>query len=174
MTSSSPNRIGSIVGGLILLGVGVWFLLGALGVPLPGVGALWPLLVIFGGLAFIGMFLFGNEEPGILVPGVGGLLTGIFFLLITVGPLNWEDLGTLWPVFPLIGGMAFVVTYLADRSEPGLLVPGLGGLAVGMVGLLFTLGNLDFALIATWWPLLLIVIGVILLVQNVSKRGKSR
>lgn len=174
MTSSKPGRMGSIIGGLILVGFGIWFLLGALGVPLPGVGALWPLLIIFGGLMFIGMYLFGDEEPGILVPGVGGLLIGILFLLITVGPLSWEDLATLWPVFPLIGGFAFVVTYLADRSEPGLLVPGLGGIAVGVVGLLFMLGNLDFALIATWWPLLLIVIGVILLVQNVSNRGKSR
>lgn len=172
MNRESPSHAGSVIGGLIIIAIGVWFLLGALGVRLPGLGQFWPIFPMLGGLAFIGMYLFGDEEePGILIPGVSGFLVGLFFFLVTLGPLEWADLALWWPIFPLIGGIAFVITWFVDRDEPGLLVPGFGGVIVGLVGFLFTLGDLDPSWIAQGWPLILIVVGLLILAQ--SLRGRS-
>lgn len=172
MDKPKSDRVGAIIGGIILLALGVWFLLQALGLDLPGLGQLWPIFPTLGGLAFIATYILGeDEEAGLLVPGVAGLLIGIFFFFITLGPLGWEDLAVWWPIFPLLGGVAFTITWLADRGETGLLVPGLGGILVGLVGFLAATGGLEMALLARWWPLLIILVGILILVQNLRGRG---
>ena len=96
------------------------------------------------------------------------MLTSAFFLAITLGALAWGDLGRLWPVFVLIGGVAFLAQWLARPSERGLLLPALLGLTVGGVALVFTLGLLNPAVTeqaARLWPLGLIVLGAGLLVS---------
>ena len=134
-----------MLGGIVLILVGLWFLLDRLGLDLPGIGQLWPVFPMLGGLALIAGYVLGREtDPGVLVPGVGGLLVGVFFLLITIGPLRWPDLEYLWPVFPLIGGVTFGVVWLASgRRNSGVLVPAGMGIAVGVVGLLFTHRSVD-------------------------------
>lgn len=134
------------------MAVGLWFLLGNLGVDLPGFGQLWPVFLILGGVGFMVSF-FRHREAGVLIPGCGSLGLGLFFLAITVGPLRWSDLGDWWPIFPMIGGLAFITTFAFGRErEPGLLVPGLGGFLVGCFFFLYTLGVLDWDDMGLHWP----------------------
>ncbi|MCA9931449.1 MAG: hypothetical protein KC419_23345 [Anaerolineales bacterium] len=170
MKTKSADRRGSVFGGLIVIAIGVWFLMASLGVNLPNIGNLWPIFPTIGGLAFLFAYVTGSEkDPGFLIPGVGGFLVGLFFFLFTFGIYEWAEMGRLWPVFPLIGGIAFLAMYLAVR-DGGLLVPAFGGIGVGVVGLLFTLTGVSLAWIGTYWPVILIVVGLIILAQNLFGR----
>jgi len=84
-------------------------------------------------------------------------------------------MGLLWPAFPLIVGIAFVVLWAAGRFHDwGVLVPAGILLLVGIGGFAFTLGNVPlFQNILQWWPLLLIFFGVIILIQSIT-RSRSK
>jgi hypothetical protein len=171
------NRRGAIVPGFILIALGLWFLAETLGVRLPGLGDLWPIFPLGFGIAMlVQYFVGGRRDEGLVFTGVTGALIGAFFFAITLGPLDWGDLGELWPVFPLIAGVAFLAQWLVRPSERGLLVPAVGGLAVGGIGLLFTrnlLGEAAGQLIGNLWPVLLIVLGIGLL-ANYALSGRRK
>ena len=170
MKINSADRRGSMFGGLMIIAIGIWFLLASLGINLPNIGNLWPVFPTVGGLAFLAGYLFGKEkDTGFLIPGVGGFLVGLFFFLFTFGVYEWGEMSRLWPVFPLIGGIAFLAMYLAEQ-DGGLLVPAFGGIGVGVVGLLFTVSGLSLAWLGTYWPVILIIIGLIVLAQNMVSR----
>jgi hypothetical protein len=163
------------VPGLVLIALGVWFLADSLGLRLPGLGDLWPLFPLVSGLVFLAQFfLGGRRDEGLVFTGITAALTGAFFLSITLGPLDWGDLGRLWPVFALIGGLAFLVQWLVKPADRGLLVPAALGLLVGLIALLFTF-NLLGEDVARLWPLLLILLGLGLLISYVwgARRGPS-
>lgn len=168
----AKRRGGGIVGGLVLIGVGLWFLLDNLGFELPGIDELWPVFPLLGGLALVVSYLTGRkEDPGVLVPGCGGFLVGVFFLAITLGPLEWEDLSDLWPVFPVIGGLAFLAVFALGRNrDAGLLVPGCGGLLVGLFFFLFTIGPLDWDDMSRMWPGFPLIGGLVFLAVWAVKR----
>jgi hypothetical protein len=171
MSQKRPSdRGGHIIGGLTVLGLGVWFLLNNLGFDLPRLGSLWPIFPTLGGLWFISSFLRGQEkDAGVLIPGVGGLFVGLFFFAITLGPLEWSELRDLWPVFPLIGGIAFTATWLGSRPrDNGLLIPAAGGLGVGVVFLLLNLGAVSRDLVRQSWPVALILVGLWILLRAIS------
>jgi hypothetical protein len=101
--------------------------------------------------------------------GTGALLTGLYLLLFTTGTYQWEEMDKMWPGFALIGGIAFLVLWLANRlRDPGILVPAVGGILAGLVGFSYTLGGLSedrFRSIVDLWPVLLILMGVIILLR---------
>ena len=157
------NRSGAIIPGLLLIALGAWLLAGTLGVRLPSLATLWPVALIVFGLAFLVQFFAGGRRSeGLVFTGVAAALLGGFFLAITLGLLNWNDAGRLWPVYVLIGGLAFLAQWLARPSERGLLVPAVLALAVGGATLVLALGlvRADVAdQIIRLWPLVLIVLG---------------
>lgn len=172
------NRRGAMVPGLLLIALGAWLLASALGVRLPGLDVLWPVFLIVFGLAFLVQFFAGGRRSeGLVFTGTATALLGVLFLAITVGPLNWSDLGHWWPVFAVIGGVAFLAQWMARPAEGGLLVPAALALLVGLAALAVTLGRVRADVteqIAKLWPLLLIVVGFGLLASYVmSARRKE-
>jgi hypothetical protein len=97
----------TILPALVLILLGLWFLAGNLGIRLPGMGALWPIFPLGGGLLFLGGYLFDRRDPGLMFVGVGATLIGAFFFLFTLRvPLpvagmqegvRWSDMDKLWP-----------------------------------------------------------------------------
>lgn len=161
------NRTGALIPGLLLIALGAWLLAGTLGVRLPSVATLWPVVLIVAGLAFLAQFFAGGRRSeGLVFTGVAAALLGVFFLAITLGRLTWNDAGRLWPIYVLIGGLAFLAQWLARPGERGLLVPAVLALAVGGATLALALGlvRADVAdQIIRLWPLVLIVLGLGLL-----------
>lgn len=162
-----PAHGGRLAVGLVLLFLGLWLGLDRLGIALPRLGDLWPAFPFLAGLAFlVALVVGGLRDPGLAFPGAAGVLVGVFFGLFTVGPLEWREMTRLWPCLPLLAGLAFLATWIAGLGrQPGLLVLGFLGVAVGLVGLVLTYG-----LVAEWlvpvvdfgWPVVLIVLGAFL------------
>ena len=167
------NRRSAILPGLFLILLGAWLLARNMNWPVPGLDQLWPGLVVVFGLGALGQYVAGGRlEEGLVFVGVTSTLLGAFFFTITLGPLDWGDLGRYWPVFVLIGGVGFLGQWLAKPADRGLLVPASMALLVGGVAITFTLGLLDPALAAQaarLWPLGLILLGVGLLVSYLRR-----
>lgn len=159
-----------VAGGVLLL----WTLGRMRRLPL----ALWPLPVLLGGLALLYLAWVKGRSRRYVVPGMLLGLSGLFFLLIET-VLGWESLPRVWPVFMLIAGIS-LVPYgfrLKPRSRVAILIPAL--FIVGLGLLLFPLaltgvrGSLAPFVLA-WWPLVLVVVGLVLVTSFFAARGPKR
>jgi hypothetical protein len=161
------QRRGALIPGALLVLLGAWLLAQNLDVRLPGLDTLWPAFPLVFGLAFLmQFFLGGRREEGLVFVGVAAALVGAFFFAFTLGRLRWGEMDRWWPVFVLIGGVAFVAQWLVNPRNRGLLVPATIAVVVGGVGLLLTLGLASQALVeqvTQLWPLALILAGLMLL-----------
>ena len=167
--------VGFLWGG-ILLAAGTWFLLERMGIDLPNFwSALWPLFPFMFGLAFLVTFVTSEErDPGLVWPGTFGMLIGAFFFLFSLDIVEWEQMSELWPAFPLIVGLSFVATWFAGRCRKlQLLVPATINIAVGVVGLGFTLGLIDRRTLNMLWPLALVAIGLFMIARSLRPRRPS-
>ncbi|HVR30156.1 MAG TPA: DUF5668 domain-containing protein [Thermoanaerobaculia bacterium] len=166
------SRFRGILWGGILLVAGTWFLLQRLGLDLPNFfSALWPIFPFMFGAAFLVTYFTGEcKDPGLVWPGTFGVLVGLFFFLFSFGVFDWERMDQLWPVFPLIVGLAFLATWVAGGlKQTGLLVPALITLAVGGGGLGFELGALDARTLNALWPLALVLLGALMIARSLRR-----
>lgn len=153
----------NIAGGVILILVGVLLLAVQL---LPGVVIQfsWPWMVIF-----VGLFLFAVGalvgEPGMAVPAtiVGGI-GGILFYQNATG--HWESWSFLWSLIPGFVGVGIVLMNLLRGEEDGSLREG-GMLILISLTLFAVFGSFFGAigLVGDYWPLLLILLGILILVR---------
>lgn len=171
------RRFRSLFPGLLLLAVGGWLLAQNLKVPLPDIRSLWPAFPIIGGMALLGdYFASGRQDSGKVFVGVAAILVGAFFFMFTLGYWSWGSMEQSWPLFVLIGSVAFFAQWLAEPSRRSVLLPAVIALAVGLSFLPATSGLLPDTLarqILQLWPLALVIAGVVLLAQSVIRRGDS-
>jgi hypothetical protein len=155
------DRLGAIWIGLSLIGFGIVFFLAQW----IGWDQIWPIFPLLGGLAFVvGYVLTGFKDGGLVFVGTGAILVGLFLFGFTLGTWEWGEMQKLWPVFPLIGGLAFFALFLAERArDVGTLGVGCAAMVVGLVGLAVTFGFVGTQIVKLW-PLLLVFVGLISLV----------
>jgi hypothetical protein len=161
-----------ILWGGILLAAGTWFLLQQLGIELPNFfSALWPIFPFMFGAAFLATYFTGaNRDCGLIWPGTFGVLLGSFFFLFSFGVFEWERMDTLWPVFPLIVGLAFLATWIGGgMKQHGMLVPAVIPIAVGIFGLGFELGLVEARTIGMLWPLALVLLGGLMIFRSLRR-----
>ncbi len=161
------------LGGFLIL-IGVWLLLRALGVGLPGWNVVWPAILIGGALVSLYRALASDpHEPDGVWFGVAGALVGGLFLYITAGRGEWADMAMLWPWFPMAASLGWLAAWLVRPKEIASLVLGCLALVAAGLGYLSTLGQLDPCVgpwLARWWPLALIIIGDAYLAQYLLQR----
>ena len=76
---------------------------------------------------------------------------------------------------PVIGGLAWVISWLADRRQVSNVVTGVVALVVAVLGLSYTRGGWSVArgvAIVQLWPLILVVMGAGLVLQFVVQRKR--
>jgi drug/metabolite transporter (DMT)-like permease len=132
-------------------------------------------LPLAGGLALLGGYIFGERrDPGRVFLGTAAALVGLVFFFVTLGPLEYGDLGTWWPVFVLIGSVAFLALWVATRFRDwGAFFMALVALVVGGAGLAVTLqllGPQTRELLPQLWPVLLILLGLMALLRALFGR----
>jgi len=165
------RRKRTIIPALFLILLGVYLLLNQLGIGLPGWDAVWPVFPFVGGLIILGDYILSRRrDPDRVFLGTAATLVGLAFFFITLGPLEYRDLETWWPVFALIGGVAFLAQWAAAGFRDwGALFLAFAGFVVGGAGLAITLqllGPETRELLPKLWPVLLILAGLMALLRG--------
>ncbi|MCI0394321.1 MAG: DUF5668 domain-containing protein [Chloroflexi bacterium] len=167
------QRKSSIIGGLILIVVGAFFLALQMFPSLAeqlDIDRQWPLLVVaIGGLFLLGAFL-GTPSlavPGSVIAGIGSLL---YYQNLTD---NWESWSYAWTLILGFAGVGTFIRYtLQKQVATGIRRGGrqvLTSLILFVVFSAFMGGWLDIDLL---WPSLLILLGLWLVIKN-RLRGRD-
>jgi hypothetical protein len=119
LTSSQPpstNRNGTVIGGIVLIGIGVIFLLQNFGFFY--FGNWWALFILLGTAAAWGSAWNHYQNNGHrITPAVtGALVGGIFPLAVALIFLFNLDWGTMWPVFLIIAGVSVLSRSFASSN----------------------------------------------------------
>ena len=113
------------------------------------------------------------ESNGRYVLGVILVLLGVILLLPNLDlPFIWW--GNLWPLFIVLGGLAFLLGWaVAPEHDPGLAFLGTGGLLAGVFLAFFAWGILPWAEMGLWWPAFPLIGGLAFLVLWAAGRAKE-
>lgn len=169
------DRRTSLVGGLLLIVMGILFLIFRL---FPGVRAMfglaftWPFIIVAvgGGLFLIGL-LTGEPEmavPACIVAGIGGIL----YWQNATG--NWDSWAYVWSLIPGFAGVGHILAGVLG-GKPKSIREGVETLVVsGVLFVIFASIFGPFAFLGAYWPVLLIVLGVVMLVRALLPSSRSR
>jgi hypothetical protein len=106
----------SYVSGLAIIVVGIFLLLGKVGI-FDFVGSMiWPIFVLLPGLFFHFLFFSKGVPSGILVPG--GILTFYSFMFFYCNVFGWDSMSYLWPGFIMGVAIGLFETYYFDPHKP--------------------------------------------------------
>ena len=137
-----PNQFDIFSGNFVLIGLGIIFLLSAL-------------LTGRNGLAI----------PGCILAGIGGIL---YFQGL---PGNWLNWTYAWTLIPGFVGVGILLSGLLERGHPHFEGGGLVLIAISAAGFLMFGGALGLGWdAAQYWPVLLIVAGVAVLLSALFRR----
>ncbi len=98
---------------------------------------------------------------------VGGLvliLLGVLFLLATLDYISW---GNWWAYFLMGLGAILILDVVIRAQSPADRQQGTGKLIGGVV--LIIIGSAHIFGMITWWPLILIAVGIILLISSLRR-----
>ena len=96
--------------------------------------------------------------------GLMAILAGAFFFLARQGYIEWDD---WWAYFLLGLGVVFIVEALARQAVPAHRRPILGRLIAGLV--LICIGGSTIYGLSDWWPLIIVVVGILLVGYGVLR-----
>ena len=163
----------SLVFGLLLILIGAWFLAVQI---VPGLDWFWdiiswPLIVIAVGvfLLLLGLVLGapGMAVPACIVGGIGGLL----YWQNATG--NWESWSFAWALIPgFVGAGLMLASLLGEGGKDTFRV----GAWMSFISLIvFALFGSFFGanVLGTYWPVVLILFGVWILIQPLFRRTKK-
>ncbi len=163
---------GRVAGALVLIGLGVWFLAVQLSPVLRAWafgGRTWPIQI----LAVAALFLLvgvvtltpGWVIPASLLGGIGGLL---YYQTLTG---DWESWAYAWTLIPGFVGVGLLLFGLLRGLSRGPLTAAACLLALSAV--LFAVFSAFLGGprgLGQWWPVVLIVLGVVFLAQSLARR----
>jgi hypothetical protein len=171
MTSAQRS---AAAGGIVLILLGIFFLAGQL---IPSMWSWvnefsWPLIVVGVGVLLLVIGALANA-PGMAVPAciVGGIGLLLWWQNRTG---NWETWAYAWTLIPGFVGVGTIVMGLWERKWSGIR----GGLWLVLISVIMfaVLGSLfggmfggDLGFLAKWWPVGLILLGVLSLIDYVTK-----
>ena len=160
-----------IVGAAILVAGGV-LLLWTLGY-IPQPGPLWPVPVLLAGLVLLYFAYRQGWSERWILPGMVLSLGGLVLLLLNT-VLKEEGLARIWPSFMLVTGLSLIPYGFKKKggARIAIIVPAVFIAALSLVFFVFSLrdGGGFTAFVVQWWPMLLIVLGLALLVSFFSTR----
>jgi LiaI-LiaF-like transmembrane region len=170
------GRRSALAGGIILILLGVLFLAGQLGL-LSWAGELtWPLILVGIGAAMLIIGLLVGE-PGMAVPAC--VVAGIGSILYWQNNTGqWETWAYVWTLIPGFVGIGTILNGLFEWKWEAIR----GGLWLLLISaILFGIFSSIFApmfggttIIGQWWPLLLILLGILTLLEAVTRGMRHR
>ena len=165
------RRRSNLVVGVVLVLIGVCFLTVQF---VPGLEGLinitwsWPLLMVAIGacLLLFGLLIGapGMAVPAVIVAGIGGIL----YYQNTTG--DWTSWSYLWTLIPGFVGLGIILAGLLSGNFRRSFSEG-GGLVIISLILFFIFASImgGWNLLGDYWPVLLILLGVWLLVRQLFR-----
>ncbi len=166
-----PNKL--LVAGVAVFLAGGLLLLWNLGY-LPQPGKLWPVPVILAGLVFLYLAWPRRKSDHWIIPGMILTLGGCVVLLMNT-VLSGQSIARIWPVFMLVTGLSLIPYGYRKRggARTAVVIPAIFISCLALLFLPFSLrgpGGGLVALVRLWWPLVLVILGIALLVSFFSSR----
>lgn len=160
--TKATEKKGSLTGGLIMIAIGVSLMVAQL----TGFGWLFPLAL---GLGFLTAGAL-TRKPGLIIPG--GILSGVGLGVIAVdnawfAPANSEASGGVF-LLAFAAGWVLISVFtrlFSDETHVWALIP--GGI-MALIGSLILAGQPGLVIlekIGEYWPVVLILIGLVILYQ---------
>lgn len=166
------NQRKGIVGGIILILLGLLFLANEL-FPQAFKFWDWPFIIIGLGLVFLLWAILagtgGLAVPGSILSGIGGIL---YYQNMTG---DWESWAYIWALIPGFVGLGVIISGIIDGNIKEAFTSGLTLLVIS--GVLFFAFGSAFGLeheLVQYWPVLLIVLGLIALVRVIFPGNQSK
>ena len=153
----------TFIWGIVLVVIGTVFLIGNLS--RIGMHILWPLFPLIGGLAFCVGYFYNRKNVGLLMPGSILVVISLLFFYCTID--GWVHMVNLWPVFVIAPAVGFVSLYFGGAKDSDLLIP--AGILTGL-GIIFFLVSYN---LGEYWPILLILIGIVMIVLHLLNKRKN-
>lgn len=164
------KNLSALLIGLIFIFAGMGLLLNRLEIIDFGWSQIYPILFLLLSLVSFISSIKGQRNSAFWA-GIF-LVLGLFFLLrnFDIIPYFWFD--EFWPIFLIALGVGFIFLYIFKPSDWGVLIP---GFILTLLGVLFIFETMDilhdvFDLVLTYWPLILVIIGGILIAGSIRKR----
>ncbi|WP_458412310.1 LiaI-LiaF-like domain-containing protein [Schinkia sp. CFF1] len=146
--------------GVILIGLGVYFLMDQLNIPVMHKLFTWPTLLLIIGIAFLLQVYVAHDRQSIF-PGV--ILTGLGI------HFHGRELFSFWPdhwaIYTLIVGIAFIAQHQRILGILLVVISLLGLFYDGVIGWLSYISE-AVGWLVHFWPVLLILLGVYILVKK--------
>jgi len=167
---STKRNKGSIVGGAILIVFGVLALLGQLFRHFDFWGTFWPFIIVsFGLMFFVGMFLGGKSTAGLAIPGAIISVIGLqMFLQNLTG--YWETWSYGWTVILFSVGLGIFIMGAyngsAQTRASGVNVMKIGAILFVIFGAFFELLFAAGGLRQLFFPAALILLGLYLILTR--------
>ena len=165
----------TLVFGVFFILLGTAMLLYTNGI-LPNIWDFWPLMTLGFGLILL-YFVFAKGAVDLyLFPGFLFSLVGLMFLIIKVLPPSVE-LKRIWPVFMTNTGIALWLYGYALKKERrySIFIPAWSIILLSFVFIVFSLDIIKMSFltfIRTWWPLIFLIFGSFLVIENILHRKK--
>ena len=122
---------------------------------------LWPLFMLAGGVGFLVGYFANRRNYGLLMPATIMLIYGGLFLYCSM--VDWNMMEYMWPTFILGPGLGLLMMYVGGRRESGLLIP--ASILIGLSSIFFVVFG-PFQEYARYWPVLLILAGLAMLLRR--------
>ncbi|MBN2008450.1 hypothetical protein JW960_03790 [candidate division KSB1 bacterium] len=163
----------SIMPGIILILIGAYLLLNQLDVINIYWSDVYPVVILVIGLSLV-ILSIRKQNHGAIFWGTIFTLIGVMFGLRNFGIMPYYYMDELWPAFLLIIGFAFVMLFVVNPRDWGVLIP--GGILL-FLGMIFLFRNLELYwardILVTYWPLVLILIGGLIIWDSFQKKSKQ-
>ncbi|MFQ5676439.1 MAG: LiaI-LiaF-like domain-containing protein [bacterium] len=135
---------------------------------------LFPILLLTGSALFFASMA-SKKEKGAVFPATALLVLGLFFLLRNFDIFSFDyyfyDAHDFWPIFLVAFGLAFIALFFVRSEDWGVLIPGGVLLFLGTVFFLRSAGIFFWRDFADFWPVILIVIGLSIVIGSFKKKA---
>ena len=157
------GSVRKIIFGSVLIVLGIVFLLKNTGLITVDIQGLWPWLMIVPGAVFMGVGLWDERQYRQLF--VGAILLGYGLLFFGEHTMQWWDTSRVWPLFVLVPGVGFLMMYFLGPRRRDHLRKGI--FLSLLAGAFFVLKDRP----ELFWPLILIGIGGMMVLQGIQQRN---
>ncbi|MBN2030072.1 hypothetical protein JW824_07475 [bacterium] len=162
----------SLIPGVSLILIGLWFFLHQYFFFSSHWMRIYPFLLLFFAL-FLILETFRRNHSNSLFWGVVFFIIGLFFFLRNFGIIDYYYADEYWPVFLLAFGFGFLVLFLFNPKDWGVIIPasiflflGIGFSSRTFLGMFWGWDSF----IEKYWPAVLIVIGLGILFQGFQNK----